>query len=144
MEKGLRLIEKCFEYNKANPLEYSSLALAYIGDAVYELVVRSISLLEGNRSVNKMNKDSTVYSKAVTQSRLIHSIEDMLTDDERAVYKRGRNAKSVTMSKHATMIEYRRATGFEALIGYLYISGNEDRILELVKAGIENINQEKV
>lgn len=115
---------------------YSPLALAYMGDAVYEVVVRTMLLNQGNTSVNKYHHRATHLVNAAAQSRLIGEIEDVLTKEEMAVYKRGRNAKSYTSAKHASVLDYRRATGFEALIGYLYLKEEFDRIIELIKIGL--------
>ncbi len=120
---------------------YSPLVLAYIGDAVYELLIRTRVINQGSMQVNKMNKRSISLVKAETQANLMKALMEELTEEELAVYKRGRNAKSGTMPKHATMADYRMATGFEALIGYLYLTGKQRRMLELVHDGLEKIGE---
>lgn len=120
---------------------YSPLVLAYIGDAVYELLIRTRVINQGSMQVNKMHKKSASLVKAETQANLIKVLQEELTQEENAVYKRGRNAKSVTTAKHATMIDYRMATGFEALVGYLYLTGRMDRLLLLVHDGLEKIGE---
>ena len=115
-----------------DPSQYSPLALAYLGDAVYELIVRERVLAEGNRQVNKLHKESTKYVNAAAQAELIMSIEDKLTDEERAIYKRGRNANAHAAPKNQDVIAYRKSTGFEALIGWLYLRNDMDRIMELI------------
>jgi len=120
-----------------NPSEYSPLVLAYIGDAVYELYIRSFLIKKGNMPVHKLHQQATMYVKAKAQNDIIHRIEQMLTEEESAVYKRGRNAKSGTVPKNADMNEYRHATGFEALIGYLYLSGNMERLETLLNLAVE-------
>lgn len=120
---------------------YSPLVLAYIGDAVYELAVRSLVVNHGSMQVNKMHKKSASLVKAETQANLIKVLEEQLTEEEHAVYKRGRNARSATVAKHATMIDYRMATGFEALIGYLYLEGQYDRLFALIHEGLEKIGE---
>lgn len=120
---------------------YSPLVLAYIGDAVYELLIRTRVINQGSMQVNKMHKKSASLVKAETQANLIKVLQEELTQEEHAVYKRGRNAKSVTTAKHATMIDYRMATGFEALVGYLYLTGRMDRLLLLVHDGLEKIGE---
>lgn len=120
---------------------YSPLVLAYIGDAVYELLIRTRVVSHGSMQVNKMHKKSASLVKAETQAALIKVLEPELTPEELAVFKRGRNAKSVTMAKHATMIDYRRATGFEALVGYLFLTERFVRMVELVSAGLEKIGE---
>ena len=113
----------------------SPLVLAYIGDAVYEILVRTKIISESGAQVNQLHRMSTMLVKAHAQAEIVKLIE--LTEEENKIYKRGRNAKSVTMAKNATMADYRSATGFEALIGYLYISGQTERMLELVHDGID-------
>ena len=116
---------------------YGPLTLAYIGDAVYEIVVRSLLVSRGNAPVNKLHKKAVRLSMASRQSDMIRAIKQELTDEERAVYKRGRNAKPATKAKHASSSDYSRATGFEAVVGYLYLKGEDERIAELVRMGID-------
>lgn len=91
--------------------------------------------------VNKMHRKSASLVKAETQARLIKLLEPELTEEELAVYKRGRNAKSATMAKHATMIDYRMATGFEALIGYLFLTERFVRMVELTGMGLDKLGE---
>ena len=119
------------ELNK-NPDEYSALTLAYIGDCVYELYVRTYLISSKNRKVNELHKMATTYVKAKAQAEFYHKIKDFLTDDEEYAFHRGRNAKS-TPPKNADMSDYKIATGVEALIGYLYIIKNIERITYLMK-----------
>jgi len=116
---------------------YSPLVLAYIGDGVYELVIRSLLVGRGNAQANRLHKEASTLVNAGAQSASLERIKEELTEEEMQVFKRGRNANSATMAKHATMSDYRRATGFEALMGYLYLTGRMERILELVKKGLE-------
>ncbi|NLL72004.1 MAG: Mini-ribonuclease 3 [Clostridiales bacterium] len=111
---------------------YSGLTLAYIGDAIYELIIRTYIVEQGNAPVNKLHKQVVKLVKATAQAELYHNIKDKLTEEEAAIYKRGRNAKSFTSAKNADIVEYRTATGLEALIGYLYLTGQIKRILELI------------
>lgn len=120
---------------------YSPLTLAYIGDDAYDLVIRTFLLSQGNMQVNKINKRANSIVKAETQSKMIGFIEPMLTDEELAVYKRGRNAKSATTAKNASVNDYRRATGFEALMGYLYLLGRYERMIELIRVSLEGIGE---
>lgn len=115
------------------PTTYSPLVLAYIGDAVYELYVREHLIAGGNMPVNRLHKLSKGFVSAEAQSEFMKVLEPMLSEEEEAVFKRGRNAKSYTSPKHAELIDYRRATGLEALIGYLYLSGRQERIDEIMK-----------
>ncbi len=118
---------------------YSPLVLAYLGDGTYELFVRAMLVEKNNEPVQKLHKKATHYVKAAAQSRIMEVIEPLLTEEELAVFKRGRNAKSHTMPKNADMAEYRRATGFEALIGYLYLKQDTKRMTELMQLGVDTI-----
>lgn len=122
---------------------YSPLALAYIGDAVYELIVRTKVMNHGSTQVNNMHKKSARLVNAGAQAGIIRRLleEEDLTPEEVTVYKRGRNAKSATTAKHATVADYRTATGFEALCGYLYLNGNLERLVTLIGRGLERIGE---
>ena len=124
-----------FEIEEVDLATYSPLTLAYIGDAVYEIVIRTIIVTkDGNSQVNKAKK----------HIKIIKLKMEKLTDDEIRIYKRGRNAKSFTSAKNASIGDYRTATGFEALMGYLYMSGKTERMLELVKNGLEKLEWRNV
>lgn len=112
------------EAKQLNPL-----VLAFIGDAIYEVFVRTY-LVDINRymSVHKLHVEAITFVKAHAQSNFIKQLEDQLTEEEKAIYKRGRNSKSGTVPKNADLQEYKAATGFEALIGYLYITEQTDRL----------------
>lgn len=121
------------------PSQFSPLALAYIGDGVYELFVRTRIIEEHeNLPPARLHKHTVKYVKAEAQARSVKAIAEILTDEEMSVYKRGRNAKSNTMPKNAAVADYRKATGFEALIGFLYLSGETKRLNELMKIAYEN------
>ena len=144
METGVNSFSRfkeAFRLKEADASQYSPLVLAYIGDAVYELLIRTKVINHGSMQVNKMHKKSASLVKAETQANIVKAIQDDLTEEELAVYKRGRNAKSATTAKHATMIDYRMATGFEALIGYLYLQARHDRLLDLIRDGLEKIGE---
>ena len=131
MEESITLLTKikeAFACEGQDVRAYSPLTLAYIGDGIYELVIRSVVVERANRSANDLHKKTTRYVKAPAQSAMI--------EEEEAVYRRGRNAKSYTTAKNASVADYRRATGFEALMGYLYLTGQIDRMLQLIKDGI--------
>ncbi|WP_394283337.1 Mini-ribonuclease 3 [Frisingicoccus sp.] len=115
---------------------YSPLTLAYIGDAVYELVIRSIIVEKGNAPVNKLHKRSSQLVKAKSQAEAAVKLMGVFTEEELVVYKRGRNTRSHTMAKNADMMDYRMATGFEAVMGYLHLKQDYARIIELVRIGI--------
>lgn len=129
---------------KNNPSQYSPLALAYIGDGVYELYVRTRVIEEhSNLPAHKLHLQTVKYVKAHAQSNSITAMLDLLSEEEMAVYKRGRNAKSNTTPKNADMADYRRATGFEALIGYVYLTENTERLNELMSRAYEYAFTEK-
>ncbi|WP_097003678.1 Mini-ribonuclease 3 [Lacrimispora amygdalina] len=131
------------QLKKVDITSYSPLALAYIGDAVYELIIRTKVLNYGSTQVNNMHKKSARLVNAKAQADLIRSLieGEELTPEEIAVYKRGRNAKSATTAKHATVADYRTATGFEALCGYLYLKGSLERLILVVSRGLNRIGE---
>lgn len=140
MEESVSLlnqIKETFQCKDADVRALSPLTLAYIGDAIYDLVIRSVVVERANRSANDLHKKTVRYVKAEAQSKMIQELLPKLTEDEEAVYKRGRNAKSYTTAKNASMSDYRKATGFEALMGFLYLTNQTDRMLYLIKHGIE-------
>lgn len=114
-----------------------ALTLAYLGDCIYELVVRTMLVERGILHVSELSKSATAYVKASSQCRMFRAVEEVLSEEETAVFKRGRNVKSSTKAKNSSITDYRIATGYETLMGYLYLSGRFDRILELVKIGCE-------
>ena len=136
MEESIR---QHFQLGEKDVRSYSPLTLAYIGDGVYEVVIRTVVVSKGNRPPKELHKAGVDLAKAQTQAKMMEAIKPALTEEEAAVYKRGRNANTATMAKHASMQEYRKATGFEALLGYLYLAGQKDRIMELVKIGWESL-----
>ena len=130
------IIRQVLDVKQVDVMSYSPLTLAYIGDDAYDLVIRTYLLGRGNMPVNKLNRMADGLVRAKAQSDMMDVIEPMLDEEEHAVYKRGRNAKSYTKAKNATVADYRRATGFEALMGYLYLQGRYVRMVELIRAGI--------
>ncbi|WP_242830109.1 Mini-ribonuclease 3 [Butyrivibrio sp. XPD2002] len=118
---------------------YSPLALAFMGDSVYEIVIRSMVVQEANRPAGQLNKMKIKYVNAAAQAKIIEYLEPRLTEEESEVYKRGRNAKSYTSAKNQSVTDYRKATGLEALCGYLYLKGDMARLLELLKDGVSVI-----
>ena len=136
METNLMQLKELFHLEDQDLRSYSPLTLAYIGDGVYKLVIRTILVKKGNCPVNRLHKKASSLVKAGAQSAIMEVIEEKLTPEELSVYRRGRNAHSPTMAKHATMADYRRATGFEALMGYLYLKEDYTRMLTLIRMGI--------
>lgn len=118
---------------------YSPLTLAYIGDAIFDVVIRSILVNKGNTAVNKLHQRASSVVKAPTQAAMAAALMEDFTDEEADWYRRGRNSKPHTKAKNATTMDYLEATGFEAVIGYLYLTGDMDRICELVNRGISSL-----
>ena len=143
METNLIQLKELFHLEDQDLRSYSPLTLAYIGDGDYELIIRTILVKKGNCPVNRLHKKASSLVKAGAQSAIMEVIEEELTPEELSVYRRGRNAHSPTMAKHATMADYRRATGFEALMGYLYLADRFDRILELTVLGLDGLGKEE-
>ena len=138
MDELYEQIKKEYGLASVNPNELAPLILAHIGDAIYEVVIRTITLSKGNRAIEKVHKDATKYVNAKAQADIIEKIQPLLTEEELNIYKRGRNAKSNTKAKNASITDYRKATGFEALMGYLYLQNKTQRMLDLIKEGISN------
>ncbi len=136
-ESLISQICKRFSIENTTASMLSPLTLAYIGDAVFELVIRSVAVSTMNTSANELHKYTSSIVKASTQAEFVDRIKNLLTEDERNILKRGRNAKSHSTAKNSTMHDYRRATGLEALIGYLYLNGQMDRLIELIYEGMK-------
>lgn len=136
----LQEIKETFAVKEVDVRAYSPLTLAYIGDAVYDIIIRTVVVERANRAANILHKKTSSYVKAQTQAEMIEALQPLLTEEEEAVYKRGRNAKSYTTAKNATIADYRKATGFEAVMGFLYLTDDTDRILFLVKEGLKKID----
>jgi ribonuclease III family protein len=126
------LIKDSFEIREISPL-----VLAYIGDAVYEVFVRTYLITKANLNVNTYHKQSVGYVKAKAQADVLKFLMDSLTTEELDIVRRGRNAKSATMPKNSEVIDYRYATAFESLIGFLYLKKDNDRLMELLNKVIE-------
>ena len=118
---------------------YSPLTLAFIGDSIYDLIIRTCVVESGNAPVNKLHKRCSLLVQASAQAELYHMIKEQLTEEESFIFKRGRNAKSFTSAKNASVVEYRTATGLEALMGYLYLTDQMERLLELIKPQINKM-----
>lgn len=136
-------MNELFQMEEVDIREYSPLTLAYIGDCVYDLVIKSLVINAGNKQVNKLHQETSRLVQASTQSLMMRTIQEHLTEEEHAVYKRGRNAKSVSPAKNQSITDYRRATGFEALLGYLYLKKDYKRLLDLIKVGLDSLESDK-
>lgn len=122
--------------------QLSPLVWAFVGDAVYDLFIRSRLVMQKKESAHNMHVKAINYVKASSQSRIVSKLYDKLSEDEKLILKRGRNAKSATVPKNADVLDYRRATAFEAVIGYLYLTGMDDRLDEILNMAAEIIEQE--
>ena len=140
MEKSVdafqEYLDETFQLDNPDLRTYSPLTLAYIGVGIYDLLIRTLVVKQGNCPPNKLHKKTSKLVNAGAQAAMTERILPMLTQEEESVYKRGRNAKSYTMAKNASMLDYRKATGFEALMGYLYLKRDLKRMVELVKYGL--------
>jgi ribonuclease-3 family protein len=144
MEESLSLqskISNTFACGEIDVKSYSPLALAFMGDCIFEIIIRTVVVERGNRRAESLHKSKSAIVNAKVQAQIAEALLEDLTEEELACYKRGRNAKSHSVAKNASIAEYRKATGLEALYGYLYLSGREDRLLELTKLGLEKINK---
>ena len=128
--------------NRTELITMSPLVLAYIGDTVYETHIREYLIKQNvNRKVNDLHKSAVKYVKAKAQATIMHEIEEQLTEEELRIYKRGRNQKSHTSPKNADIIDYKHATGFEALIGYLHLGKEKERLEYIIEEGIKIIEK---
>lgn len=125
------------EYTDIQPQLYAPLTLAIIGDSVYDLYVRTRLSEGGSLPTNTIHKTAISYVKAAAQAKSVHAILDSLAEDELAIFKRGRNAHSATVPKNASISDYRAATGFEALLGYLYLKNEPDRLSEILRMAFD-------
>lgn len=147
MEEGVKYeFRDCFEealgFGEADIGSYSPLVLAYVGDTVFDLMIKSMVVNEGNRQVQKIHERASRYVQASAQSQMMRVIQPLLSEEEHAVFRRGRNTKSVTPAKNQSITDYRRATGFEALVGYLYLKKEYGRLVQLVKIGLDETESE--
>lgn len=113
--------------------------LAYIGDVVYELYIREHVISNSHEQVNKLHKKTVKYVSAKAQAKIVESLTDYLTEEEKDIIRRGRNADANTVPKNTDVVTYKIATGFEALIGYLYLNKSETRLKDLINKSIEII-----
>lgn len=119
------------------------LVLAYIGDCVYDLIIKNMTVSFGIRQVHQLHDQTSSYVQASTQSLMMRAMQQQLTEEEHVIYRRGRNTKSVSPAKNQTITDYRRATGFEALLGYLYLKKEYARLMELVKVGLDSLEKKE-
>lgn len=143
MEESLvQKLKKEFQCKEVDIRTYSPLSLAFIGDCIYDLIIRTVVVERGNCGVNSLHKTKSGLVKAETQAAMGDALQEDLTEEERIIYRRGRNAKSYTTAKNASIGDYHKATALEALFGYLYLTDDVDRIIELTKLGLKKVNLE--
>lgn len=142
MEKSLSLLEKIreeFSLESKDIRTYSPLTLAFIGDCVFDLLIRTVIVERANQAPNQLHQKKSKIVKASAQAALAETLLEELSEEEQAVYKRGRNAKSGTSAKNASIADYRKATGLEALIGFWFLTGQEERMILMVKEGLAKL-----
>ena len=144
MEKSIEFgfehyIQKIPGMSEIDAKECSPLVLAYIGDCVFDLIIKTMAAGRGNRPVHKLHEETSRYGQASAQSFMMRSMQVHLTEEEHAIYRRGRNSRTVSPAKNQSITDYRRATGFEALIGYLYLRREYERLTELVALSLESM-----
>lgn len=131
------MFEMLTKISKEKAKQISPVTLAFVGDAVYSLYIREREVLKCDDKLNELQKHTTAAVSAKGQSELLFKIESMFTAEEEDIFHRGRNAKKSTKSKSASVADYNRSTGFEAVLGYLYLTGQYDRISQLIEVGNE-------
>lgn len=144
LEKGslLAQIHRAFGSEEIDIRTYSPLTLAYIGDAVFEMIVRTLIVEKGQRAANTLHKHTTKIVCAQTQAQLIDAVYESLTEEEQDIYRRGKNTKIHSSAKNASLADYRKATGFEALCGYLFLKDDTVRILQIVHQAMNAVQIE--
>ena len=142
MEENLSIIKEMhqqFGESKTDIRTYSPLTFAYIGDAVYEIVIRTLIVEKGQQAVHDLHKQTTKLVCAASQAAMAEALKEDMTQQEQDIYRRGKNCKINSSAKNMSLEDYRKATGFEAVCGYLYLTGQTARIVELVKCGIDKL-----
>ena len=135
----LKLIKRDFGLGEVDLRTLSPLTLAFVGDCVYDLILRTVIVERHNASPNQLHREKSRLAKAPAQAEMAEALQEHLTQEELAVYRRGRNAKSHTTAKNASVLDYRKATGLEALYGWLYLSGQEERLLQLIRLSLNRL-----
>lgn len=148
MEKGMTFefddcMRQMLQLSQVDVDSCSPLVLAYIGDCVYDLIIKTMVISFGNKPVHKLHDETSSYVQASTQSLMMRAMQQYLTEEEHVIYRRGRNTKSVSPAKNQTITDYRRATGFEALLGFLYLKKEYTRLMQLVKIGLDSLEKKE-
>ncbi len=139
--KGFAYFKEQFQIRHGAAEQYSPLALAYIGDGVFDLMVRTIEVGRVNKQANKYHREVSRIVCAPAQSKMVLAVLGQLTEEEQAVYRRGRNANPYSKAKNASRSDYRNATGLEAVLGYLYLKEDFDRLVDVVKMCLEALEE---
>lgn len=142
MEENLSIIKEIHQQIGEKNIDirtYSPLTLAYIGDAAYEIVIRTLIVEKGQQAVHALHKQTTKIVCASTQAAMAEALQDVMDEKELDVYRRGKNSKINSSAKNMSLEDYRKATGFEAVCGYLYLQQDTSRIVELVKLGLDRL-----
>ena len=126
---------------EARASQYSPLNLAYVGDAVFELYVRTVLVKRGNMPVGRLHKAAVNYVSSSAQAVMSEAITELLDEKEKRIVRRGENARPHSISKNADPVEHEKATGLEALVGYLYLKGDGKRLIEIIEAGMEAVER---
>lgn len=143
MEESLELAEQlkqAFACEEVDIRTYSPLTLAFVGDGIYDTIIRTVLAGRGNRGVQSLHKSKSELVKAATQAAMAEAVLDVMNTQEESVYRRGRNATTHSSAKNASITEYRKATGFEALCGYLYLTGQLPRLIELIQLAMKKLS----
>ena len=135
----LNLIKRDFGLGEVDLKTLSPLTLAFVGDCIYDLILRTVIVERHNASPNQLHREKSRLAKAPAQAEMAEVLQEHLTQEELAVYRRGRNAKSHTTAKNTSVLDYRKATGLEALYGWLYLSGQEERLLQLLRLSLDEL-----
>ena len=143
MDQDLKYLKESFGITEIDANSLSPLMLAYVGDAVYEVVIRAMLLKTGGSTTKKINREAIKYVSAPAQAESAERIKPHLTEKETEILRRGRNAHSATTAKNATVSQYRKATGFEALMGYLFLTDDIRRMTDLIKIAVGGDNKDK-
>ena len=140
-EDLIREIREAFALPEQDYTQYAPLTLAYIGDNIYELVNRTVTVTQGDKQADKLNRECSARAKAPAQARAVRMLLPQFTAQEAAIYRRGRNATVYTKAKNATMTEYHEATGLEAVIGFLYLTGQYARLVALLAQAFDYLDR---
>ena len=148
MEKGMTFefyehIRDVLEIPEPDTDSCSPLVLAYIGYCIYDLIIKSMVVGRGIKQVQRLHEETSSYVQASAQSQMMRTMQQHLTEEEHAIYRRGRNTRSVSAAKNQTITDYRRATGFEALLGYLFLKKRYARLMEIVKIGLDSLEKKE-